>query len=285
MKWIASTLLISIVLFVYGKNDTTIYLGANGKINPESLQQFKKTIQYLSENKIRATTYSKIAGHWEKCLTETFRKKDPNTYHVKAKTQDSKSTKTIWFSSAENELYCFTEKKGNQLIRTGHTKSKIPLILHGTVTVYYPNGNKRSESIYRNNELISNMNWLQDGEKYYSNIFYSVDEQPEFIPGADSIKNHLFHAYEKYQLDLQNITGKLTIGFVVFENGRAGGFHIEEGIQPGIDQIMLDAFKTLIGPWEPARLNGKPVKYYNRFPVNFTNIEYHGFDYFDIMFL
>jgi hypothetical protein len=286
MKWIVTTtLLVSFSLFLYGTNDTTLYLGANGRIHPEGFQQFKKTIQYLSAKRIRVTTYSNTAGHWIKCLTETYRETAPDTYRVKAKTQNSTSQKTIRFAAVEKDLYRFTEKQENQLIRTGTTKSKIPFILHGTVIVYYPGGNKRSESEYHNNELVSNKNWLEDGQDYYDNIFYSVDQQPEFIPGADSIKNHLLRAYKEYQIDLHKIDGNLTLGFVVFENGRIGGFQLENGIHPGIDQITLNAFKTLVGPWKPARLNGKPVRYYNRFPVNFTNIEYHGFDYFDIMFL
>jgi len=261
--------LISISLFLSGKNDTILYLGTNGKINPEGFQQFKKTIQYRSAKKIRVTTYSNTAGNWVKCLTETFQKTDPDTYRVKAKTQHSQSTGTIRFEPAENEIYRVAEKKDNQLIRTGYTKSKIPLILHGIVTVYYPGGNKRSESVYSNNELVSNRNWLENGEEYLDNIFYSVDTPPRFLPGMDSLHRHLLETFEKNKVDYSVLSGEIEVGFVVTEDGEIGGLRLLKGINNKINRLVLSAFQTLEGEWKPARLKGKNVRYLQKFPINF----------------
>ena len=51
-----------------------------------------------------------------------------------------------------------------------------PLLFEGEVTEFYSNGNKKSISVYKNNELVWNKNWLENGEKYIDNIFYSVDK-------------------------------------------------------------------------------------------------------------
>jgi len=189
-------------------------------------------------------------------------------YSIQSKTPDTKSFGEISFKENPEGLFSFTQTKEGKLFRTGFTKSMIPLNLQGQVKEYYPNGNLKSESIYKNNELISNKNWNKDGSKYIDNIFYSVNKQPEYFAGNEAITQSIMKAYEDYKIDFFKITGKLVIGFVILEDGTTTGFRIEQGIHPGLDTLTMNSLEALNGKWTPALLNGEKVKFYKTFPVN-----------------
>jgi hypothetical protein len=64
------------------------------------------------------------------------------------------------------------------------------------------------------------------------------------------------------------------------ENGRLEGIRIEEGINKTLDNLALQAFHTLLGEWTPAQIEGKNVRCFQLFPINFIYIKYE-YDYVD----
>jgi hypothetical protein len=261
--------LLMTALVLTAQNDTVIYLGVNGKLGLSSGKNIKKEIQYKSEKKIKIETFGYNDSRWSKIRTEVLKKTAENIYRITVRTPASKQIIYRQCIPLDNGLYSFTERIENQIIRTGYSQSAIPLVLHGEITEYYPNGTKKSISQFRNNELVSNQNWQEDGQKYLDNIFYSVDVPPRFTPGMDSLHRHLLQALERNAMNYSDLSGEIEVGFVVLENGTLDGLHLIKGISSTVNRIVLSAFLSLEGEWKPARLQGKKVRYMQKFPIHF----------------
>lgn len=146
---------------------------------------------------------------------------------------------------------------------------------------YYDNGSRKSISVYENNELVSNENWTKDGEKYIDNIFYSVEQEPRFKPGTDSLHHHVLETFRESGIDLSQVEGRMTVGFVVLEDGTISGLQIEQGIGRELNDMAFKALNTLPGEWLPAQLNGNDVRYYQLFPINFIYRQ-HDFHFLEM---
>jgi hypothetical protein len=231
---ITTIILISSVLWVSGQTDTTYYFGPNGSISDANSLRVKKEINYKWNERISVKTYQKI-----------------NDKH-----------------------FFFTDSIKNQIVREGYTLNKTPLIFDSLVVEYYPNKQIKSKSIYKNNQLVSNKNWLENGVPYIDNIFYSTDKFPQFSKGNQNLNEQILTSLKKNGINFSEVHGRITIGFVVFENGKTGGYRVLEGITPQINEIVINAFRNLEGEWEPAVLNDEKVRFFQTFPITFSNLEY-----------
>ena len=282
MKQLTYILFFVLPLLLSGQNDTTIYFGVIGKMNPVENPDLKKEIKYRGKNRVRINT-EKAAddGSWTFLFTERITKKGPDIFRIKIKGQGFTERIVRRFKLQPEGLLRFTDHQNDQVKRTGYTRSKIPLVFHGEVVEYYANGNKKSVSVYENNELISNENWKENGEKYIDNIFYSVEREPRFLRGTKALHNHVLKTFRESKVDLSQMEGRLVVGFVVMENGDIKGLRIENGLGLEMNNLALMAFHTLKGEWQPARLNGENVRYYQLFPINFIYREF-DFDYLEM---
>ncbi|MCA1760369.1 MAG: energy transducer TonB [Bacteroidales bacterium] len=282
MKQLAYTLFFLLPLLLSGQNDTTIYFGVNGKMNPSENPVLKKEIKYRGKNRVRINT-EKAAddGSWTFLFTERVTKKDPDLFHIKIKGQGFSERIVRRFKQQPEGILRFTDLQNDEVKRSGFTRSKIPLVFHGEVIEYYANGNKKSISVYENNELVSNENWKENGEKYIDNIFYSVEREPRFLRGTPAMHEHVLKTFKESQVDLSQMEGRLVVGFVVMENGDIKGLRIENGLGLEMNNLALTAFHTLKGEWQPAQLNGENVRYYQLFPINFIYRKF-DFDYLEM---
>jgi hypothetical protein len=153
--------------------------------------------------------------------------------------------------------------------------------LNGEVTEYYDNGNLRSKSLYRNNELLTNENWLENGDRYIDSIFYSADEEPMLSGGNAKIHQHVRQVFNDTGLDFSSVSGNMLLGFVVMETGDIAGIRVIKGLSTQLNNIAVFALQTLDGKWKPARLNGKDVRYFQLFPINFISAQENNFDYME----
>lgn len=169
------------------------------------------------------------------------------------------------------DLYYFEEMKSGKITREGFSKSTTPLHLDGKITEYYPNGEVKSESIYSDNRLISNMNFYPDGTEYIHNIFYSVDQPPRYLYGLSAFKNFVMGRIAEVELPIHEINDKVVIGAVVMENGELAGIRVLEGKIPSVNSFFAETMKSLPGKWEPARLNGEVVRCFIEIPFNLSN--------------
>ncbi len=91
----------------------------------------------------------------------------------------------------ETGSYSFRESNTENVIREGTSSTFLPLHLDGELIEYYPGGQVKSISQFEDNQLISNENWLADGTPYVDNLFYSVDQLPEFEYGVQFFNSYL----------------------------------------------------------------------------------------------
>lgn len=282
MKYLAYILFIFSPFLLAGQNDTVFYFGPNGKMNPGDNLVLKKEIKYRGKNRIRVSTEKQNDnGTWTVLFTERIVQKTPDLFHIRIKGQEFSERIERRFEPQPDGTFKFTDLQNDKVKRTGCTWSKIPLIFHGEVTEYYATGNKKSVSIYENNELFSNQNWKENGEKYIDNIFYSVEREPRFLRGTQALHQHVLKTFRESEVDLSQMEGRLVVGFVVMENGEIDGIRIEQGLGLDLNNLALTAFHTLQGTWQPARLNGENVRFYQLFPINFIYREF-DFDYLEM---
>ena len=165
--------------------------------------------------------------------------------------------------------YHFSESTMGNLLRTGTSSRYLPLHLEGIVTRYYSNGEVRSKSLYRDNQLLSNENWLSDGSKYIDSIFYSADKEPEYQMGDNFFKSFIIQKLADSKLDLTQIEDEVVIGWVVLETGKIDGAIALQGKSGQLNELLVNTISELPGYWIPAELNGKKVRYFMSIPLNF----------------
>lgn len=255
--------------------ETSIYIGTNGKLtNADQAIFMQKTIVKSSKVTI-VQTYHLADAKWEKLYSENFKRLNDSTFLVRGTAENTKGTTIRTFKIQPDNSVTFRDVVKDVLVREGSAKSVVPLFLHGQVTEYYNNGNKKSVSEFSENQLVSNKNWLENGEKYIDNFFYSADVFPSFNPGNKALNDHILKGLKDAGIDIPAISGSVIVGFVVMEDGTIDGIKIISGLGPNINNVAVESFYSLKGSWTPAKLNNQPVRFYQVFPINFIYKEYH----------
>lgn len=281
MKHIVLVLIFAFPLFAFGQTDTIIYFGVNGKANHVEKPAIKKEIDYRAGRKISVSTHKENDGNWQLLYSEKIKVVNDSTFSIRMKGDAFSGRITRKFELLENGNYKFTDWLEDRIKRTGETKLKIPLFFDGEVTEFYNNGRIKSVSQYKNNELISNQNWLPNGEKTVDNIFYSVDREPLFNPGTGILHAQILKKIKDFEFDLSAVEGRIVLGFVVMKTGEIDGVYVIKGLASSLDNIAVQAINSIEGAWTPARLNNENVNYLQLFPINFIYNKY-DFDYLEL---
>jgi hypothetical protein len=282
MKRLLLILYVLIPVWVMGQNDTIVFFGPNGEMNTVEKPVLKKEIKFRGKNRVRIIT-EKFAedGSLTFLFSERIVGKEPDLFQIRIKGREFSEKIIRRFEPQPDGTLKFTDLQNDRIKRTGYTLSEIPLVFHGELTEYHPNGNIKAVSVYDNNQLVSNQNWRENGDRYIDNIFYSVDREPRYLPGTKALHEHVLETFRKSKVDLSQIEGRMVVGFVVMENGEIDGLRIEQGLGLELNNLALQAFYTLQGEWQPARLNGKNVRFYQQFPINFIYRKF-DFDYLEM---
>lgn len=251
------------------QKETIRYIGTNGKLTTLKDASYLQSIKTKSKKESRVQTYQLADLKWKKIYTEHYKKLNDSTWQIRANGEDIPPVNIRYFSKLTDTLWRFRDEVEGMVIRKGTALSVIPLLVDGQVTEFYPGGAKKSVSLYENNQLISNENWNEDGQKYIDNIFYSADEYPTYKAGNKALNEHILYCYKNSGLDISTISGSIIVGFVVMENGTIEGIKVLKGLGPKLNQTACNAFATLKGQWTPAKLNNKTIRYFQVFPINF----------------
>ena len=175
------------------------------------------------------------------------------------------------YDSTGQSGYQFRDSLNGIVLKAGSASSLIPLELEGTLTEYYRNGKLKSVSMYHGNQLTGNENWLPDGTRYVDSIFYSVDRVPEFEYGPQFFNSYLMQKLKQSGFDLSQVADNVVIGWVVMENGQLEAPVSLEGKSVQLREILVNIIAGLPGTWQPAVLNGRPVRYFMTLPLNFIH--------------
>jgi len=251
------------------------YYGANGKpVVTESQAFLMKEVKQKSDRKLVITTSRKSEEGWAVVSKEKIRALTDKEWVVRYQAEELFSRKFFReYTETAPGRYFFREYTDKYDIRKGESSSKFPLHLEGTQTAFYPDGTISSISQFRNNQLISNQNWLEDGSPYIDTLFYSADRDPEYEYGPDFFKNYLLQGLANSQWDLSQIQDEVVIGWVVMENGEIAGVRALQGKSNTLNQYLVQLIASLPGTWEPATIDGSPVRYFMSIPLNFISRE------------
>jgi len=281
MKKVLITITILLPMFSFSQKDTVYYYGVNGKINNPAKKEIMKQVDYRSKKKIKVKTYKTGEHDWQLIYSERMKAKNDSVFDIRMKGDEFSGQVTRIFEKLDDGTYKFTDWLDENIKRQGHTKSQIPLIFEGEVTEFYPRGTIKSISQYRNNELVFNQNWSPAGDELVDDIFYSVDEEPQFGPGIEALRQHVMKAIKDAKFDLLTVEGRVVVGIVVTKEGKIEGVQIVKGISQQLNGILVSAFNSLEGKWIPAKLNNNDVNYLQLLPINFIYNRY-DFDYLEM---
>jgi len=165
--------------------------------------------------------------------------------------------------------YHFRDIRDGKVQREGFASSLVPLHLEGEITTWYGNDRVKSVSVYENNQLQSNRNWLPDGSRYVDTLFYSADRVPEFEYGVEFFNSYIMQRLHASGFDLSLVEDRIVIGWVIMENGSLEAPVALEGNNRQLRELLVEIMAGLPGTWKPAVLDGKRVRYFMTLPLNF----------------
>jgi len=263
--------LIVISTTVFAQHKSELFIGTNGKLCTLEHAIYIQKIKSKSAKTSNVQTLKLKDNQWERFYLENYKKVNDSTYQIKANSEEFTGTIYRTFKLQADKTYKFKDTVKGLLRREGIAQSVMPLLLHGNVTEYYQSGNKKSISVYTNNELVSNENWNDDETKYIDNIFYSTDVEPTFVPGVKVMNQYLIKGFKDAGIDITSISGTMVIAFVIMEDGKMEGLKIVKGLGSSVNTVAYESFLNLKGEWKPAKLKNTNVRYYLAFPINFIN--------------
>ncbi|MBN2805178.1 MAG: energy transducer TonB [Prolixibacteraceae bacterium] len=269
-------------LLLSGSVDTMIVTGVNGRLNAIEAPEQMMVVKSKGSQNIKVEYFVMDDGKWVKTNTERAREFAPERFRITSGRGRTKTTMIRDYVEMADGRWQFVESIQKQVVRRGTSILRFPILPDGVLVTHYPNGPVKTEETYRNNELISNINWLENGLPYVEDLFYSVDRYPAYSRGNEQINKQIMAKFKEKQVDFSSISGKLEIGFVVFENGKVGAFRILKSIDPDLDNMIVEAIRSLEGEWIPARLNNQTVRFFQTFPIHFNHYEMQVefFDYY-----
>lgn len=93
-----------------------------------------------------------------------------------------------------------------------------------------------------------------------------VEQMPEFDGQlAEYLSKHIRYPSVAKE---NNIEGRVTVTFIVDEDGNISDTHIVRGIGAGCDEEAMRVVRSM-PKWKPGKQNGKPVKVYLVLPIMF----------------
>lgn len=279
------TILVFLCIHAYTQEESTWYYGANNKPADKQNAVLMREVTHPGKRKTKITTYIKQDDQWMVFSEMVFKARSENEYLVR-EFRDGRMERMYSriYSDIPGGSYKFIETWDDKPIRTGHTSTRFPLTLEGKVVSFYDSGMKKSESEYRDNQLLSNTNWLKNGDKYIDNVFYSVDELPEYKAGTRMLHKYLSEYINQSGFSTDNLEGTVTIGFVITETGGIDGVYVAGGIVPEFDELVVEAVGSLPGEWKPAVLDEKPVNCFLTIPINLRQELAIGFENLELSF-
>jgi hypothetical protein len=271
-------ILVSLMVILPALNSSgqeNYYYGANKRpLNSEKEAMFVKELTKISEKKYVIETRVLVGSAWTHVERQKIRIAKDGILRIRTKDERFFPRRIFrTMSPSGTGLYTFEETANQEKFRTGTSSTYLPLMLDGVVTEYHKNGREKSVSIYQNNQLQSNQNWRPDGSPYIDSIFYSTDKEPVYKPGIAHFHSCLIQELVEAKVNLDEYDDDVIIGWVIMETGQIEGIIPLKGKSNELNQILVEAIAEIPGEWEPAELNGKPVRYFMSIPLTIFHHE------------
>jgi protein TonB len=101
-------------------------------------------------------------------------------------------------------------------------------------------------------------------------VFINPEVRPQFVGGDKAFSAYLSKSIRYPQLALQRrVSGKVYVNFVLSAQGKVTDAHVISGPGSGLNDEAL-RLVWMMPPWEPAKVNGQPVRVACTIPIAFT---------------
>ena len=111
---------------------------------------------------------------------------------------------------------------------------------------------------------------LEEEDRSDTEIFYIVEEMPEFPGGEEALRKYLNTAVKYPPIAQENgIAGRVTVQFVINQNGEVTNVTIARGVDPSLDREAIRVVQAM-PKWKPGRQRNRPVKVSYTVPINFV---------------
>lgn len=262
-------------LKVFSQYDTAVYYNKLNKIvkSSDTTANYYDKTTIIDDNNFKTNGHYLNNGRWILMSNINVKKLNDTSYLFYNFYYNTREKDTV--------LRCFKVKdngfeikdyKRHQLVAKGYSKTIFPLQREGKWTYYSTeSGIKNKESVYKENQELSNRNWDEKGKEIKENIFTSVDVLPEYKDGLSGLQQ-FFKSNINYPSDAKEkgLHGNVIVTIVVMENGAIDYLKIFKGISPSLNEEALRVVKLTSFNWKPAYINGNAVRCQYNIPVMFS---------------
>ncbi len=272
MKFIVLSCSLLLGAALLSAQDTTYYYGSDfGITSDKETAKYRRDVNYRFAGRKEIVTYQLEQGEWLRIRKDKIIPRNDTLLLIKRKTESYWSDRIKRsFYPAENDLWYFRDKEGRNLLMEGTASSLAPLHIQDTLRTYYEKNRLKSVAIYNDNRMVSNQYWLPTGEKYYDNLHHFVDKEPEHNLGNVHFRAYMLQGIKESKIDLTQISDQVVIGWVIMKDGSTAGFHTISGVYSQLNKTLIQLIQQMPGEWQPAMLDGNPVRYYMKLPFNFS---------------
>lgn len=98
-------------------------------------------------------------------------------------------------------------------------------------------------------------------------------EQDAVPPGGlqvfdNRIKTKVSEYFNSNQSMLDGVSsGVIMLQFIVLENGQISNVQVLQGVDPAVDKIVVQQFKSLAPRWQPGKIQGQSVRQLMNYPI------------------
>ena len=180
-----------------------------------------------------------------------------------------KTIGTITDPSGNYEIELEEEKETLIFIITGFVKEEIEVgektEINVTLIAEY---NQKSEELNVSSFKSQKLN-AEQLKKYGGEIFYKVEEMPEFPGGELALKKYIASNVKYPAIAQENgIQGKVYVTFIIDKKGKVNDVQISRGVDPDLDKEAIRVISSL-PKWKPGKQRGKTVNVSYTIPITF----------------
>lgn len=250
--------------------DTSIYystkLGIVNNTNANKVETLKK----INQNNYILLSYNYVNNNKTELRDSTFiiLNNDSSLSMITFKTNGSIDSIIRNYKKTDS-TFRIQDFKHGRMFREGFSNLITPLIKQGKWTFYSFNTGKRIlESIYKNDIVVNNRSWDENGVEKISDVYGVVDIQPVYKNGQEQMVKYLRKSFKNSPL-LSNNNSKVYVKIIIMGNGTIGTVEILKGINTACDEEIKKIVQSMPGTWSPAILNGKNVRSSLMLPISF----------------
>ena len=265
MKTNLLLLMIFIAINVSGQRDTIVYYKKMGAITENkdeaySFTKCSKKTKYIYLLNI----YYKVDGKWKENYSEKYRRIADSAFQI------GSNSKYIRYFKKIDSGYLIKDYHNSILTDEGKSKLIFPSILFGDWKGYFEsNGKLRNEAKFVNNQMISNRYWI-NGKDFIDDVFFNADTIAKYEGGEKELMKFVYdNVVYPEPARVNNIQGKVQVGFIIMADGSIKGVHLLKGVHYYLDQEALRIVKLIPNKWTPALIDGKKVNMAFNVPVTF----------------